>query len=277
MTPFIRHLITYPIKSLAGIPCDEFVLGDRGAQGDRRWMLVDDGGRFISQREWPKLCLFGVDNGDNGYEIRSAVGDIVHVPAALEQGKTVSVGVWSDQVEAIQAADEINRFFSESLDMPCRLVFMPETSHRLVDAAYAGEGMLTSFSDAYPLLVIGSASLDELNARLKKAGESEIGWDRFRPNIVVDTEESHVEDTWAEFTIGEVACRGVKLCSRCVMTTIDQQSGLGGKEPLRSLAQYRSMKNKVMFGQNVIAGKGIVRVGDAINVIRKGYPPNAVF
>ena len=277
MTPFIRHLFTYPIKSLAGIACDELMLDDRGAQGDRRWMLVDSQGRFISQREWPKLCLFKVSSIGSGYEIRSHSGDVVHVPRALMQGKTVSAGVWADQVDSIEAPDAISDFFSTSLDMPCRLVYMPQSSHRPVDAAYAGEGILTSFSDAYPLLVIGSASLDELNTRLQKTGESEIGWDRFRPNIVVATQEPHAEDAWAEFRIGEVECRGVKLCSRCVMTTINQQNGLGGKEPLRTLAQYRSMKNKVMFGQNVIAGKGMVRVGDTVSVVRAGYPSNAVF
>jgi uncharacterized protein YcbX len=277
MTPFIRHLFTYPIKSLAGIACDELMFDDRGAVGDRRWMLVDGQGRFVSQREWPKLCLFNVSSIGTGYEIRSHAGNVVRVPSALVQGKTVSVGVWADQVESIEAPLTINDFFSTALDMPCRLVFMPESSHRAVDATYAGDGVLTSFSDAYPLLAIGSASLDELNARLRMTGESEMGWDRFRPNIVVTTQEPHAEDAWAEFRIGEVECRGVKLCSRCVMTTINQQNGLGGKEPLRTLAQYRSMKNKVMFGQNVIAGKGVVRVGDTVSVVRVGYPSNAVF
>lgn len=277
MTPLIRHLFTYPIKSLAGIACDAITLGDRGAEGDRRWMLVDNHGRFISQREWPKLCLFKVISIGAGYEIRSHVGDFVHVPSALDLGNTVSVSVWSDAVQAIEAPHAMSDFFSKALDMPCRLVYMPESTHRAVDAAYAGEGILTSFSDAYPLLVIGSASLDELNARLQKVGESEMGWDRFRPNIVVGTQESHVEDSWAQFRMGEVECRGVKLCSRCVMTTINQQNGAGGKEPLRTLAQYRSMKNKIMFGQNVVAGKGVLRVGDAIRVTRIGFPSNAEF
>jgi uncharacterized protein YcbX len=277
MTPLIRHLFTYPIKSLAGIACDAITLGDRGAEGDRRWMLVDSQGRFISQREWPKLCLFSVSSIGAGYEIRSHGGDVVHVPTSMEQGKTVSVGVWSDEMKAIEAPDAISDFFSKALDMSCRLVYMPESTHRAVDAAYAGEGILTSFSDAYPLLVIGSASLDELNARLQKSGESEMGWDRFRPNIVVGTQEAHEEDSWAEFRMGEVDCRGVKLCSRCVMTTINQQNGLASKEPLRTLAQYRNMKNKIMFGQNVIAGKGAVRVGDSVNVTRSGFPSNAGF
>ena len=277
MTPFIRHLFTYPIKSLAGMACDEITLGDRGAEGDRRWMLVDNHGRFISQREWPKLCLFKVSSIGKGFEIRSHSGDVIHLPLLLEQGNTVAVSVWSDQVDAIEAPNALSHFFSKSLDLSCKLVYMPESTHRTVDPAYAGEGVLTSFSDAYPLLVIGSASLDELNERLMKAGELEIGWDRFRPNIVVTTQEPYEEDSWADFRMGDVECRGVKLCSRCVMTTINQQNGLGGKEPLRTLAQYRTMNNKVMFGQNVVARKGVLRVGDTIQVIRSGFPPNAVF
>jgi uncharacterized protein YcbX len=277
MTPFIRYLFIYPIKSLAGMACNEITFGDRGAEGDRRWMLVDNHGRFISQREWPKLCLFKVSAIGKGLEIRSPSGDVIHLPLLLEQGNTVAVSVWSDQVDAIEAPNALSYFFSKSLDQSCKLVYMPESTHRMVDPAYAGEGVLTSFSDAYPLLVIGSASLDELNERLTKAGELEIGWDRFRPNIVVTTQEPYEEDSWADFRMGDVECRGVKLCSRCVMTTINQQNGLGGKEPLRTLAQYRTMNNKVMFGQNVVARKGVLRVGDTIQVLRSGFPPNAVF
>jgi hypothetical protein len=104
-----------------------------------------------------------------------------------------------------------------------------------------------------------------------------MSWDRFRPNIVVATDEPHVEDSWSEFALGNVEARGVKLCSRCVMTTVDQSSGVAGKEPLRTLAQYRTMKNKIMFGQNVIAHQGVIRIGDAIRISKIAFPPNAEF
>jgi uncharacterized protein YcbX len=277
MTPIIQQTFIYPVKSLAGIPRDSLVLTDRGAQGDRRWMLVDNEGRFISQREWPRLCLFRVRTANEGFEIEGRRGESVRLPLTLEQGRNAMVSVWSDTVCAIEADQEVNQFFSRELDMPCRLVYMPEESHRFVDSAYAGDGQLTSFSDAYPLLLIGSGSLRELNRRLRENSESEMSWDRFRPNIVVATDEPHVEDSWSEFALGNVEARGVKLCSRCVMTTVDQSSGVAGKEPLRTLAQYRTMKNKIMFGQNVISHQGVIRIGDAIRISKIAFPPNAEF
>ncbi len=240
-------------------------------------MLVDNEGRFISQREWPRLCLFRVRTANDGFEIEGRSGEIVQVPLSLVQGRNVMVSVWSDTVCAIEANPEVNQFFSRELDMPCRLVYMPEQTHRFVDSAYAGDGQLTSFSDAYPLLLIGSGSLRELNRRLREKSECEMSWDRFRPNIVVATDEPHVEDSWSEFTLGNVEAHGVKLCSRCVMTTIDQSTGVAGKEPLRTLAKYRMMKNKIMFGQNVIADQGVIRIGDAIRISKIAFPPNAEF
>jgi len=277
MTSIIQHTFIYPVKSLAGIACDSLVLTDRGARGDRRWMLVDNGGRFISQREWPKLCLMRMLMADDGFEIVAPNGESLLVPFAIESGTTREVSIWSDIASAIESPLQINQFFSRALDMSCSLVYMPEDSHRYVDSTYAGDGQLTSFSDAFPLLLIGSSSLLELNRRLKMAGQLEIGWDRFRPNIVVATDEPHVEDSWAEFRMGEAEAIGVKLCSRCVMTTVDQTSGMTGKEPLKTLAQYRSMKNKIMFGQNVIAQQGTIRVGDTVSVKRIAFPLNAEF
>jgi uncharacterized protein YcbX len=277
MTSTIRQTFIYPIKSLAGIACEMLELTDRGARGDRRWMLVDQSGRFISQREWPKLCLMRMQRADLGFEVVGVNGDRLCLPFALDSGSSRKVSIWSDVVSAIEADPQVNDFFSRAFDMTCSLVYMPDNSHRFADNTYAGELQLNSFSDAFPLLLIGTASLNELNGRLRSSGQSEIGWDRFRPNIVVATDEPHVEDSWAEFRLGDVQAKGVKLCSRCVMTTVDQTSGVAGKEPLKTLAQYRSMKNKIMFGQNVIAQVGTIRVGDTVSVKRVAFPPNAEF
>jgi uncharacterized protein YcbX len=277
MTPTVLQTFIYPVKSLAGIACEALELTDRGARGDRRWMLVDHHGRFISQREWPRLCTLRVTNANGGFEIGGMGGAAIHLPFSVESGASSMVTVWSDTVAAIEASDLVNQFFSRELDMSCRLVYMPDDSHRFADHVYAGSGKLNSFSDGYPLLLIGSASLNELNRRLLAMGEIEIGWDRFRPNIVVSTTEPHSEDSWAEFNIGTAKARGVKLCSRCVMTTVDQASGAQGKEPLRTLAKYRTMKGKVMFGQNVISQRGTIQVGDEVIVSRIALPPNAEF
>jgi uncharacterized protein YcbX len=277
MTPTVLQTFIYPVKSLAGIACDSLYLSDRGARGDRRWMLVDSQGRFISQREWPRLCLLRVAQMDEGFEIVGLNGDSVHIPLGITSGTSSTVTIWSDEVSAIEAEDMVNLFFSREIGMTCKLVYMPDETHRFADSAYAGEGKLTAFSDGFPLLLIGSASLHELNKRIQEVGQSEIGWDRFRPNIVVSTDVPHAEDSWAEFSIGEVEAQGVKLCSRCVMTTIDQSSGVHGKEPLRTLSKYRTMTGKVMFGQNIIAQQGTIRVGDNVSVKRIAFPPNAEF
>jgi uncharacterized protein YcbX len=159
MTSIIQHTFIYPIKSLAGIACDSLVLTDRGARGDRRWMLVDNDGRFISQREWPKLCLMRMLMADDGFEIVAPNGESLLVPFAIESGTTREVSIWSDIASAIESPLQINQFFSRALDMPCSLVYMPDDSHRYADSTYAGDSLLTSFSDAFPLLLIGSASL----------------------------------------------------------------------------------------------------------------------
>lgn len=271
----------YPIKSLAGIACNELVIGDRGAQGDRRWMLVDENGRFITQREHPRLCLLDVSLCDKGFRIRNRDGwhssAEIQIPEILLSGSEVRVSVWADEVLALEASQQINQFFTDVLSMQCRIVYMPEHSHRTADANYAGDGVLNSFSDGYPVLLIGSASLDELNTRLIGLNETAIGWDRFRPNIVAETNLAHCEDAWAELTIGNIRARGVKLCSRCVFTTINQMDATKSKEPLRTLASYRNMGGKIMFGQNLVTGEGTIRVGDPIEILVSGFPPNAKF
>lgn len=281
MTSLIRELFFYPIKSLAGISCSELVIGSRGAEGDRRWMLVDENGRFITQREYPGLCMFDVSRSESGYRIRSR--EISHssreivLPQILQNGPSVQVSVWSDTSIALEASEEVNRYFSAVLDRSCRLVYMPEYAERFSDTTYAGAGVLNSFSDGYPMLLLGSASLEELNRKLAAAQEPALGWDRFRPNIVAETSVAHCEDSWAEFKLGEIHARGVKLCSRCVFTTINQADASKGKEPLKTLASYRNLAGKIMFGQNVVPSHGRIRIGDTIEVTKTGYPANAVF
>jgi uncharacterized protein YcbX len=277
MTAIVEHTIIYPIKSMAGIACNELELTDRGAKGDRRWMLIDAHGRFISQREWSSMCLFDVGYCDGGFEIRRPDVGSIQIPFALESGNSIPATVWSDTLLAIEAEEVVNQFFTSALSTPCKLVYMPDSSLRMVDTNYAGPGVLTSFSDGYPILLLGSASLNDLNDRLLSTGRQPIGWERFRPNFVVKTSRAFEEDVWAEFKMGTVKARGVKLCSRCVMTTIDTSTATPGKEPLATLSKYRTMNGKVMFGQNVIAEVGVIRVGDAIEVVREGYPSNAVF
>jgi len=283
VTPTIDQLFIYPIKSMSGVSIPHASITDRGLQYDRRWMLVDAFGRFITQREEPRLCFFSVEAQSNGMTVNSlgglqGAGSIV-LPWTLQEGQSMEVSVWSDRCSALIAPLEVNDFFSNALQRDCRLVYMPDESKRPVDLTYSISPALAAFGDGYPVLLIGTASLVDLNNRLTANNTPALGWDRFRPNVVVRTVSPFDEDEWATFEIGGIGARGVKLCSRCVFTTIDQITGVASAEPLRTLASYRRMNNKVMFGQHVIwtQTNGIIRVGDDVNIQARQLPPNAGF
>jgi uncharacterized protein YcbX len=173
----------------------------------------------------------------------------------------MKVVVWDDTCEALPVNKEADEWFSTVLGKSCRLVYMPDNSVRRVEEKYVPEPFNTSFSDGYPLLIIGQASLDYLNERLK----GPLPMNRFRPNLVFTGGTPHEEDTWGDFRVGNVTFRGVKLCGRCVITTINQQTAEKGQEPLRTLNTYRKQGNKILFGQNLVTlSAGTVRVGDTI-------------
>lgn len=271
MSNIVQHLFIYPIKSLGGLAVKSAALTPRGFQHDRCMMLVDDQGRFLSQREHPKLALFKTEIL-NGKVLISATGELgpgqIVVGLSPEVGQEVGVEVWTDSFTALTFSDEANLFFSEKLNSNVRLVYMPDVSKRYVDRNYA-EDVIYAFSDAFPILLIGSASLDDLNNRLAQIKHHEtMGWDRFRPNVVVATSKPFEEDHWKEISIRDFLFQIVKPCSRCVMTTINQTTAANGKEPLRTLSSYRTRDQKVLFGQNVIhlSHEGEIFVGDSVQV-----------
>jgi uncharacterized protein YcbX len=179
----------------------------------------------------------------------------------MNSGKEMQVSVWGDVVTALQVSPEVSAWFSDFLGMDVNLVRMPESSHRKLDPRYAVQEESVSFADGMPYMMIGQASLDELNSRLADP----VGMDRFRPNLVFSGGEAYAEDQFKQLQIGEVGFQVVKPCARCVMITVDQENGTKGKEPLATLATYRSQGAKVYFGQNAVAlTQGIVRLGDPI-------------
>jgi uncharacterized protein len=265
----VEHIFIYPIKSLGGIELTSSKVEKRGLAHDRRYMLVDEHGQFITQRVVHHMALLKVAIEENALKVH-ATGHLGSeswtIPLALTSGNTIKVKVWDDEVEGITADQDTNNYFSRMLGMACRLVYMPDSTSRLVDKKYAEQGDITSFSDAYPILLIGTKSLEDLNQRL----EQKLGWDRFRPNVVVKTQVPFEEDQWKRIKINDTLLDLVKPCSRCVLTTVDQQTATAGKEPLRTLATYRQQNNKIMFGQNVIArNEGtVLRKGDKVELLR---------
>lgn len=262
----ISELYIYPIKSLPGIKLNRARVTPKGLEHDRRWMLVDEHNVFISQREFPQLTQFVVTLKENGlYVAHKRRGDSLPIPFSAN-GEKIAVTVWDDTCDAALVGDEADKWFSDMTGLKCRLVYMPDDSMRSVDERYAPEDKVTSFSDAYPFLLIGQASLDELNSRLKQA----LPIDRFRPNIVFTGGTPFEEDSLGHFKIDEIHFYGVKLCARCVVITIDQQNGKKEKEPLKTLSSYRQKNKKIYFGQNLIhTGEGNITVGDELEVISK--------
>jgi uncharacterized protein YcbX len=258
----ISQLIIYPIKSLGGIPLDRARVTDRGLEHDRRWMLVDPGNGFITQRTVPLMALIHVAVGAGGLQVTSVLHpDALFVPFEGCLSEFADVYIWEDTCTAQFVSHEADAWFTAALKIPCRLVHMPDTTSRITDPVYAPEGGITSFADAFPFLLIGQASLDELNSRLEQA----LPMDRFRPNIVFTGGTPYQEDELREFSIRRIRFHGVKLCARCPIPTIDQATAERGKEPLRTLARYRFWNNKVYFGQNLIhQGVGEIAVGDAL-------------
>ncbi|MER2999550.1 MOSC domain-containing protein [Pontibacter populi] len=264
-TYIVSNLYIYPIKSLGGISLQEAQVQERGLQHDRRWMLVDEKGGFLSQRKFAQMALLQVKLQPNGLLVSHKQGllEPLLIPFEQAEGKEVSVTIWDDTCTAREVNGEVTMWFSKALGMFARLVYMPENTRRIVDPTYAFEEEVVSFADAYPFLTIGQEALNNLNTKLAKP----VPMNRFRPNIVFTGGQPHDEDLWDTFTIGEVNFRAAKPCARCVLTTVDQQTGIKGEEPLRTLATYRTQNNKVLFGQNLVhEGNGKIKVGDQVQV-----------
>lgn len=261
----ISELYIYPIKSLGGIALQEATLGDRGFVHDRRWMLVGNDNCFLSQREVARMALLKVHLQHDGLQVHhiNEPGSAITIPFEPAASETTMVTVWSDKCRAQLVSAAADAWFSEQLGIPCRLVYMPENTHRQVDGRYAYNKEITSFSDAFPLMMIGQASLDELNSRLP----APLPMNRFRPNIVFTGGTPFQEDEMKQFDVAGITFYGVKPCARCVIPTIDQQTAEKSKEPLKTLHTYRQRNNNVYFGQNLLfSGTGTVRVGDAITI-----------
>ncbi|MGB1271422.1 MAG: MOSC domain-containing protein [Endozoicomonas sp.] len=262
----VTELATYPIKSTRQITLGEALISRTGFEHDRRWLLVDLEGGFITQRQYPQLVKVTATPERGGLLLQNTGMEDLWVQQPDPNLKTpVEVSVWKDHCQAIDAGDDAAEWFSTVLDKPYRLVHQPDHAIRPVDPQFSSPSDQTSFADGFPFLLTSEASLDELNSRLSQP----VTMERFRPNIVIDGLEAWAEDTWKTIQIGEVTFRVAKPCSRCVMTTIDPKTGeKTGKDPLMTLSQYRRTKMGVIFGQNLIHDQaGIIRVGDKVTVL----------
>lgn len=253
----ISELFIYPIKSCAGTAANSFELDRFGPAHDRRWMIVDERGVLITQREVSRMAQIKPTLAESGLHI-SYKDQSLSVSTPFS-GSPKAVHVWADTVQAHDAGEAAAEFFSSILERTASLVWMPETTERQVKHSNANAGETVGFADAFPLLLISQASLDDLNSKL----DQPVPMNRFRPNIVVQGCEAFAEDSWSTLTSENSVLNVVEACSRCVMPSIDQASAEKNSAILRMLANYRrGADGKTYFGQNLLyQGNACLSVG----------------
>ncbi|WP_395377688.1 MOSC domain-containing protein [Marinicella sp. W31] len=259
----VSALFYYPVKSLAGIALQSAEIEALGIRYDRRWMVVDTSGRFVTQRQHPQMALIQVllDNGH--LKLSHALHGAVMVPDPQED-QDVQVDIWDSSVTAWACHATVDTWLSEVLGISCRLVYFSETSERQIDTAFAQAGEQVAFADGFPLLVVNEATLEALNAELAMP----VPVQRFRPNIVLKGAQSLQEHQWQTLTIGDCMIDLVKPCSRCVMTTVDHQRGIRtSNEPFATLQRFNNINGKAVFGMNALCRKsGVIHVGDVVEI-----------
>lgn len=275
----VAALFRYPLKSAAGVSCREVELDRYGVRDDRRWMMIDPAGAPVTQREAPRLALLRARSSPEGLHLEWKNGEArgsfearATVERPARDAPRVPVTIWGDALRLPLASEAANAWLTGCLGIDARLAWMPDDVDRPVNPRYATPDDRTSLTDGYPLHLIGSGSMADLNNRL----EYPVGVERFRPNVYVEGPAAFDEDSWARVRIGGSILRVVKPCPRCAVTTVDPATGSRGKEPLRTLSAYRKREDGVMFGQNALhEGTGTLRVGDPVEVLSRRDAPVA--
>jgi uncharacterized protein YcbX len=259
----LSGLFRYPVKSLCGESLSVMDIAARGPLYDRHWMLVNEQGRFLTQRELPRMALVRPRVMDQGLVLQApGMPDLLVMP---ESEQDLQVQVWRDQCLARLMNPEADVWLSDFLGVSARLVYLPQDRVRQVDQDYARSDDQVGFADGFPFLLLSRASLDDLNQRMAQP----LPMERFRPNLVVEGCEAYAEDEWKRIRIGELEFRVAKPCSRCVIPTVNPETGKRqGNEPLKTLMSYRKEGNNVYFGQNLIHdGPGNLQPGMLVEVL----------
>ena len=263
----LTELYIYPIKSTKGVQLPQALVEEKGLKDDRRYMLVDLQGEFITGRTHPQLTQVNIEFSKKGLYVSAPNHPSFYVQPDNFSAQTLNVNIWSDSLQAQHCHAEYDQWFSRFLDEPCQLVYFSEASIRCVKNKKTQVG----FADGYPLLLINQASVDQLNTLLDKP----VSALHFRPNLVIKGDFPFIEDTWARIKIGEVEFDVSKPCSRCNFTNVDPKTGKADLEqPFKTLAEFRFNEGEVDFGQNLIPlNEGIIRSGDRIEILATQAAP----
>ncbi|WP_373514197.1 MOSC domain-containing protein [Persicitalea sp.] len=264
----LSQLYVYPVKSLAGFSVDSSAVTDRGLAYDRRWMLVDAKNKFLTMREFPEMALLHTALTENSLVVKNSRDPSHQIEIPFEvpiESELEDVTIWNATVAAKNVGQEAADWFSAQLGRPCKLVFMPESSLRPVDttSGYHPPGKFTSFSDAYPFLLLGEASMQDLESRFGQ----ELSVLRFRPNLIFSGGTPYQEDEMEDFTINGISFTGMENCARCNVPNVDPKTGKmsADRQPLKTLAKYRTVERKIIFGRDLVhSGTGVVSVGDEL-------------
>ena len=268
----LTSIHVYPVKAMRALDLNLSRVEPWGLAGDRRWLVVDLTGRFISQREEPSLArvVASYEGLDLALTLATWGRDPITIPPPSAQAgaEMLPVSVWRSDLTAAAAGRAADEWLSDYLGRPVRLVHLDDPLRRPVDENYGAPGDTVSFADGYPLLLTNEASLDELGKWLVDDGHEPVPMNRFRPSVVVGGAEPWDEDHWRRVRIGAVTFRVAKMCGRCVVTTTDQTTGEVGSQPLKMLGKKRKFGQDLVFGQNLIPdGTGVIRVGDDVEVL----------
>jgi len=267
----IQSIHIYPVKGMAGIQVNQAKLEPEGFQYDRRWMLVDQQGVFISQRNLVQLVNAKINMLKD--ELHIEINETsVRVKYNEYSDHEISVSVFDSNMQVHEVSSEVSEKLSKAFDKKVKLVQVSTATNRIKDfqkhikdwekdLSTIPHSTKVSFADGYPYLIVGTASMDLLNEKLPEA----MNVDRFRANIIIETSVPHEEDHWKKIQIGDQELLVIKPCARCQVPTINQKTGVKGKEPSLTLSKYRRFDNKIMFGQNAISlSQGILSVGDEL-------------
>ncbi len=261
----ITRLFIHPIKSCAALAVGRVDVRPRGPRDDRRWMLVDAEGRFVTGRKYAAMVRLRATPMAGGLQLAWGAEQMEVAAPAGEHGRA-PVTVWKSSVDAALADPAVSAWISERLGASLRLVHMDAAAERWANPERAGQGQPVSFADGYPWLLFGESALAALNARIDPPAPAEA----LRPNIVIDGVGAHAEDDWQRMRIGGVVFRQTKPCVRCVFTTVDPERGerRADGQPLKALKDYRMGPDGVLFGINLVAeGSGEIAIGDAVERI----------
>ncbi|PDS80012.1 MOSC domain-containing protein [Rhizobium sp. L43] len=270
----ISDLFIYPLKSARGIALAAAEIDAHGLSGDRRAMITDPKGHFITQRELPDLARIALRPESGAFRLLMDGRPDISVPPPRPETR-MDVTVWKSTVSAAVADPDSNRQLSEWLGRQVRLVFFDGQARRTANTEWAGEGTPVTFTDGYQILVTTTGSLKALNADLAAHGEGSVGMERFRPNIVIDIDEAWPEDRWAAIEIAGIRFDLVKPCSRCIMTTQDQLTGSReGPNPMPAMGRIRMSADRrvpgPLFGWNVTPrGSGRITTGDTVRIVEE--------